>query len=104
MSKKVYRKKTAVRQTPPSWVWAAVAGAVLLLVGGLAVLFFSNSSSSGFTPEVTGAPALKANQTTIDEGDVKLGVTQRTVFTLQNVGDKPLEILGEPQVQLVEGC
>lgn len=105
MSKKAVRKKK-VQQKPktPTWVWAAVAGAVLLVVGGLVVLFGGNGTPSGFTPEVTGAPAIKADRAKIDEGDVKLGVTKRTVYTLKNVGDKPLEILGEPQVELVEGC
>jgi len=105
MSKKVRRKTTPARPKTPTWVWVAIAGATLLVVGGLAVLFGSGSRKpSDFTPEVTGAPALQASQTIIDEGDVKLGATQRTVFTLKNVGDKPLEIMGEPQVQLVEGC
>lgn len=106
MSKKARRKTTPTPPKTPTWIWAAIAGAVLLVVGGLAVLFSSGSDStaSNFTPEVNGAPALQANQTVIDEGDVKLGATVRNVFTLKNVGDEPLEILGEPQVQLVTGC
>ncbi len=102
MSKKVRRKKTVARKKNPSWVWAAVAGAVLIVIGGLALLFTSNQSD--YVPEVTGAPALKVDREQIDEGDVKLGVTKRTVFRLKNVGDKTLEILDEPQVQVVEGC
>ncbi len=105
MSKKIHRKKPSAHRTTPWWMWTAIAGAALFVVGGLVILFgFGNNTPSGFSPEVTGAPALRANQTTIDEGDVKLGGTQRTVFTLKNVGDKTLEIMGEPQVQLVEGC
>jgi len=107
MSKKVVRKKSVTRRATPVWMWAAIAGAALIIVGGLALLFGSGNNSSvpdGFTPEVTGAPALRVNQTLIDEGNVKLGSTQRTVYTLKNVGDKPLKVLGEPQVQLVEGC
>jgi hypothetical protein len=44
------------------------------------------------------------DQTTIDEGDVKLGQTIRSAFRLQNAGDQPLQILGEPQVEVIEGC
>lgn len=108
MSKKTRRKTPATPATPAkksTWIWAAVAGAALLVFGGLAVLFTaSNSTPADFTPEVSAAPVLQVSQPVIDEGDVKLGETKRTVFTLKNVGDKPLKILGEPQVQLVEGC
>jgi hypothetical protein len=51
-----------------------------------------------------GAPRLGVDQTVIDEGYVKFNVPVRTVFELSNVGDQPLTILGEPTVQLVEGC
>jgi len=106
MSKKTHRKTTPAKPKTPTWVWGAFAAVALLVVGGLVVLFAPKNSTapSGFSPEVTGAPALQVSQITIDEGDVKLGETQRTIFTLKNVGDKPLEILGEPQVQLVTGC
>ncbi len=106
MGKKTARKKKSQHKTPPMWVWAAVAGAILLAGGGLMMLLFggNNNLPPGFTPEVTGAPALKVDRQQIDEGDIKLGVTKRTVFNLQNVGDKPLKILGQPQVKLVEGC
>jgi len=105
MTKRTIRKQKNRRKSKPStWVWAAIAGAVLLVVGGLVLLFGGNDSPAGFTPEVTGAPSLKADRMQIDEGDVKLGVTKRTVFRLTNVGDKSLELMGEPQVQVVEGC
>jgi hypothetical protein len=40
----------------------------------------------------------------VDEGYLKLGTSIQTTFRLSNVGTQPLQILGEPQVQLVEGC
>lgn len=54
--------------------------------------------------QVTGAPRLAVDRTTIDEGDVKLGKSIRSAFRLQNVGDQPLQVLEEPQVEVVEGC
>jgi hypothetical protein len=40
----------------------------------------------------------------VDEGYQKLDEAIRTSFTLRNEGDATLQILGEPQVELVEGC
>ena len=49
-------------------------------------------------------PRLNVIQDTIDEGDFQYGTMIRTTFHLKNVGDQTLKILGEPQVELVEGC
>jgi len=109
MEKKRHRKKT--RKSPPRrqfpWMWLAVASAVLLVVGGLGLIWASSSSTVvtlDVTPEVVGAPRLAVDQEVIDEGYVKLDNTIRTTFRLRNVGDQPLHILGEPAVELVEGC
>jgi hypothetical protein len=101
MSKKIVRKKqqTTSRFT---WIWA-VAGALLLIVGGV-VIWNGLGRRTTAPPQVTGAPRLAVDQSTIDEGDVKLGKTIRSAFRLHNVGDQPLQVLGEPQVEVVEGC
>ena len=102
MTKKVVHKKQKVPSSRPAWLWM-VGVALLLLAGGFAV--WNNWGGQVTVPiQVTGAPSLAVDQTTIDEGEVKLGKTIRTAFRLQNVGDQPLEILGEPQVEVVEGC
>jgi hypothetical protein len=100
MSRKTYRKR---KQPPPRqfpWPWLAVVGVVLIIGGGLMIW----SPSGTAPPEVTGAPRLAVDQLVIDEGYIKLDRTIHTTFHLKNVGDRPLEILGEPQVELVEGC
>lgn len=109
MTKKRPFKRT--RKLPPQrqlpWIWLAVAGAVLLVVGGLGLIWTSASSgvvTLDITPEVVGVPHLVIDQEVIDEGYVKLNNTIRTTFRLRNVGDQPLHILGEPVVELVEGC
>ena len=109
MSKKSRRKKQ--KQSPSRrfpWLWPAIGGALLLIIGGAMLLGRSSTDvvevDPNFSPEVSGAPRLVIDQTTIDEGDLKINTMVRTSFRLQNVGDQPLQILGEPAVELVEGC
>jgi len=98
LSKKQQRKTTppAAAQRP-WWLWAVAAAAVILVVGGLTVLLTANNSGSG-------VPKVAVDRTEIDEGYQKLNSTIRTSFKLRNEGDGPLQILGEPEVKLVEGC
>lgn len=105
MSEKSRREsKRPGRQTP--WLWLALGGALVLIVGGFAALRLQSGSEdeAPVAPQTGGAPRLVVDQTTIDEGYVKYDVPIRTTFRLSNVGDRPLEILGTPQVSLVQGC
>ncbi len=108
MSKKRHSKKVKSapkRQIP--WLWLAVGGAALLVIGGLSLVWTSSNTgvvTLDVTPEVSGAPRLAVDQELIDEGYIKLNKTIRTTFRLRNVGDEPLHIMGEPAVELVEGC
>jgi hypothetical protein len=99
------------RQSPPApakpspWLWIVSGAAIVLIVVGLA-LWWSSTASAPTTPTQTGnnTPRLAVNRTTIDEGEVKLDTPVRSAFRLSNAGSEPLQILGEPQVELVEGC
>ena len=105
--KRRYRKVKAPPKRQLPWLWLAVGGAVLLVLGGLSLVWTTSDSAVvtlDVTPEVTGAPRLAVDRDFIDEGYIKLDNTIRTSFRLRNVGDQPLHILGEPTVQLVEGC
>lgn len=104
MSRKTYRKKKQAASHRPPWLWLAIGSALLLVAAGLAFVWNTDQTDPNFVPEVTGSPRLAVDQITIDEGDVKVNTQIRTVFHLQNVGDQPLHILGEPAVELVEGC
>lgn len=102
MSKKVLHKNQPASSSRSGLLWIG-AGILLLLVGSL-VLWNRVNRTPAPPPQVTGAPRLAVDQSTLDEGDVSLGKTIRSVFRLQNVGDQPLTVLGEPQVEVVEGC
>jgi hypothetical protein len=102
MAKTSQRKPTQVHRAP--WLWAVLGGALLFIISGVWLAWPSNKVNPNFAPQVTGAPRLVVEQTTIDEGEVKVNTPIRTTFRLQNVGNQPLQILGEPAVELVEGC
>lgn len=101
MSRQKSHRRTATPSAVqrPWWLWAVAAAALVLVVGGLTILLASNSSE----PE-DGTPKVIVDQPVIDEGYQKLDTPVRTSFTLRNNGDATLRILGEPTVELVEGC
>lgn len=102
MTKKIIRKQQQTLFSRFTWIWAGV-GLLFFVIGGI-VLWNRFDSQTTLAPQVTGAPRLAVDQTMIDEGDVKLGKLVRSAFRLQNVGDQPLQILGEPMVEVIEGC
>jgi hypothetical protein len=84
---------------------AIVAGLAVLAVAGFA-LWRNNTSgpSANLTPEVNGAPRLKADKQTVDLGDIALGTTAQTSFEITNTGDQTLRFAKAPYVEVVEGC
>ena len=104
MSKKSYSKASPARPGRSLWLWLVVAGALLLVLGGVAVSVLSRLNSGAAPQEGAGAPKLTVDRTAVDEGYVQFNVPVRTTFRLSNAGDQPLKILGEPQVELIEGC
>lgn len=78
--------------------------AVLLIAGGGVLAWAQSSTEPGAPIEVKGAPRVAVAQESVDHGDIKFDTPVSSIFQVSNVGDKPLQILGEPQVELVEGC
>ncbi len=105
------RRKASGPGSNLRWLLAGVAGAVTLIIAALALASRQNTATGqkafdpNFEPEVRGAPRVQVlPQEVIDYGDVRLGTTITTTYRVRNVGDRPLMILGEPQVELVQGC
>ena len=88
----------------PRWLIPALAAVGILGVIAVAAVLFLSGQQPAFVPQVTGAPRAQIDQTKIDYGTVRLGQTIHTVFHIRNVGDHALEILNDPQVQVVKGC
>lgn len=105
-SKKSYRsKKNRNRRAQSSSALYIVLGGFALVALALFALWKSGQPATGAAAvEVTGQPSLKVDKDKLDFGDVKLGEVVEASFTLSNVGDEPLQITGEPYVQVLEGC
>lgn len=87
----------------PTWLLPAiVVGAIVVVLAIVAAM--TGSRRGPFEPEVTGAPRAEFDQTSIDHGSMRFEQPVESVFKVRNVGDQTLTILGEPRVELVEGC
>jgi hypothetical protein len=78
--------------------------ALISIGGALFWLISRGNKVANFTPEVTGAPSVEVAQQMLDHGDVKMNTPIESVFRVRNRGDQALLILGEPQVEVIEGC
>lgn len=88
----------------PKWLLPVIiVGASAVLVGILFALVQS-ANEEPFTPQVTGRPSAAIDQSFFDYGDVVNNSWVETAFHVTNVGDEDLIILGEPIVEVVEGC
>lgn len=105
----------------PRWLFVALiaAGALILTVAAYVLLRSGASTQpaspaqparpaqpvqAGNTPQPVSGPRLSVAQDVFDYGDVKVNQPVEAVFRVKNVGDKPLQILEQPQVEVVEGC
>lgn len=102
-------KRTVPSKSPqanrPKWLLPAALAVVALAVVSIVLwLVQGRQTPADFVPEAVGQPRASIDQTAFDYGDVKLNSTVKTVFRVQNVGDKDLVFLGEPRVEVIEGC
>ncbi len=97
------RNKTHTARAEQKSIWpfiAIFAGAAVLLIAGLFLLFTSNSNTAG---DKTG-PRLTVDREKIDFGRVPLDKTVRAEFKVTNSGDRPLTLDTSAPVQVLEGC
>ncbi len=95
------RKKEPIPKSQPPWLPIIAGAAILLIVVGLTVWWSSATSSPS---NGSSAAKLVVDHTIIDDGYVKFGVPVRATFKLSNSGSQSLQLLGEPKVELIEGC
>lgn len=103
----------------PRWLFIALvaAGALVLTVAAWVLLRGGGGSTqsasptqaaqpaqAGQTSQTVSGPRLSVAQDIFDYGDVKVNQPVEAVFRVTNVGDKPLQILEQPLVEVVEGC
>lgn len=90
-----------------SWYWAAI---ITTLTVFIVLVIAQNSGTtalsmpSDFKVEVNGAPRVAVKFDTIDHGDQHYNIPVESVFPIGNIGDQPLEIIGQPRVEVLEGC
>lgn len=101
------KKTSASTKTTPAHrpVWllpVIVVGAIAAILAIIALV--TGSRDEPFEPQVTGAPRAEVDRNSIDHGTISFEQPVESVFRIRNIGDQPLMILGEPRVQLMEGC
>jgi hypothetical protein len=98
------RKTAPPAAKRPAWlIPAALVGLGAVLIA-IALLLIQGGQQKASSPQVTGKPSAEIDRTMFDYGDVRVDTPVETMFRVKNVGDQPLTILQEPQVELVQGC
>ncbi len=81
-----------------------VGFAGLLLVIGGAVAWQAGRTGSAGAPAAVTSPKLAVDRDEIDFGQVPFNKRVKATFKVSNEGGKPLQIVGEPRVEVVKGC
>ncbi len=103
MSKKRSQSAASPPSKRPAWLLPGIIIAVLAVIAAV-VAALASGTSEPFVAEVTGAPRAEIEQTTIDHGAQPYGNPVESLFRIRNIGDQPLMIASNPQVETVEGC
>ncbi|MBK8023506.1 MAG: DUF1573 domain-containing protein [Chloroflexi bacterium] len=105
MATRTRRKQSAPAERTRRNPMLLIGLAGTLLIAIVLVVVLSNyPSQPPFVPEVTGQPHASIDSTLINHGDLKMEAYAESVFRIRNTGDQALRILGEPRVELVQGC
>ena len=94
MAKKNQKYRKQKQQKNILWLFAALGGALLLLV---AILFARGGGG-------TGTPSLAVDQNQIDYGYVKFGENRQFRLQVTNTGAGTLRFKEQPYIEVLEGC
>jgi hypothetical protein len=101
-------KRSGTQAPPkgPNWLLVGGLGLLAVVLGVIVISLLGSRTNQrgGATPDVAGAPKVSVPETEIDHGDQRFETPVESVFTVSNTGDQSLSILGEPRVELIEGC
>jgi hypothetical protein len=102
------KRRRAQRRATTRLRWPILlpAGLGLLLLGAAMWWSFGRTSSTppaDFTPQSENA-RLVVDRESIDLGIQPVNRLVSAVFKIRNVGKATLQILGQPEVELVKGC
>jgi hypothetical protein len=97
------RRVTKPKRGLPWPVWIGIGG-LLLVLAGIAFLARPGTQAAAVAPQVTGQAKLAVDQEKIDFGTLPLDKTVQASFKLTNVGDEPLQMEGQPTIQVLKGC
>lgn len=80
-------------------------GVLLFIVAGLALVWRPGSrETTGAPAQLADGPRLAVDKEEIDFGPVPINKAVKAAFRLTNIGDQPLQVLGEPRIEVREGC
>ena len=107
MGKRRGKSKSSPKGQPSShWPRFLVPGVlvVVIAVGAGTWLFLQKSSPQVVAAQHTGGPRLAVDRDLIDFGNVRFEKFVTASFRLRNVGDQPLRLAVNRQVEAIEGC
>ncbi len=93
---------TSGRSRLPLALIVGFAG-LLLVIGGVLAWQVGRAGGAG-GPAVVTSPQLAVDRDEIDFGQVPFNKQVRATFKLSNAGGKPLQVVGQPRVEVVKGC
>ena len=106
MANRKKKRPTAKGQAPARWPRFLIPGAVSLaiLVGLATWLHLPRQGPVSNAASPHGGPRLVVDKEYVDFGPVRFERFVTARFRLKNVGDQPLRLVLDPQVEAIEGC
>lgn len=107
MGKRKGKLKSSPKAQPRSrWPKFVVPGllAVVVVIGAGTWFFLQKPSPQVVAAQYTGGPRLAVDNDLIDFGNLRFEKFVTARFRLRNVGDQPLRLAVNRQVEAIEGC